>query len=53
VHHDSNRVQIKYENLLKKNGVVNFMNDLSFSLYAMLIIFYLVTTSDNKDGIER
>ena len=53
MYHDSNRVQIKYENLLKKNGVVNFMNDLSFSLYAMLIICYLVTTSDNEDGIER
>ena len=52
MHHDSNRVQIKYENLLK-NGVVNFMNNLSFSLYTMLIICYLVITSDNEDGIKR
>ena len=38
-------------NLIWESGVTNFETDLSFSLYAILSTYHLITTSDSKNEV--
>jgi len=43
----------KYGNSYKEHRITNFVNNLSFSLYAALSIYYGITTSERESEFKR
>ena len=43
----------KYKNLYKKQKVVDFVNNFSFSLYTVSFTCYIVTTSEKQKKFKR
>ena len=46
-----NSVQIKYINLSEKSKIVDYTNNIKFSLYTILITCWLATISNSKDRV--